>query len=66
MENYNNARRAAEVHRQARLYARKTIRPGMSMLSVADTIEDATRVALRVVGEWLTASEGAEVRHSLL
>lgn len=43
VENYNNARRAAEVHRQARLYARKTIRPGMSMLSVADTIEDATR-----------------------
>lgn len=50
VETYNNARRAAEAHRQARLYARKTIRPGMSMLSVADTIEDATRALVEEDG----------------
>ncbi|KAG8950458.1 Methionine aminopeptidase 2 [Tulasnella sp. 424] len=42
-ETYQNIRRAAEVHRQVRQYARKTIRPGMSMLEIANLIEDGTR-----------------------
>ncbi|KAG9019126.1 Methionine aminopeptidase 2 [Tulasnella sp. 427] len=42
-ETYNNIRRAAEVHRQVRQYAQKTIRPGMSMLEIANLIEDGTR-----------------------
>lgn len=40
---YNNIRRAAEVHRQVRKYARKTIRPGMRMLEIADLIENGVR-----------------------
>jgi len=40
---YQSIRRAAEVHRQVRAHARKTIKPGMSMLEIADLIEDGTR-----------------------
>ncbi|KAI0699385.1 peptidase M24A methionine aminopeptidase [Cerioporus squamosus] len=40
---YNHIRRAAEVHRQVRKYARKTIRPGMRMLEIADLIENGVR-----------------------
>jgi len=47
---YNNIRRAAEVHRQARKYARKTIKPGMTMLEVVDTIEDCTRALVEENG----------------
>ena len=42
-DNYQNIRRAAEVHRQVRAYARKTIRPGMTMTDIAELIEDGTR-----------------------
>ena len=41
--NYQNIRRAAEVHRQVRSYARKTIRPGMTMTDIAELIENGTR-----------------------
>ncbi|RSH93273.1 Methionine aminopeptidase 2 [Saitozyma podzolica] len=41
--NYQNIRRAAEVHRQVRSYARKTIKPGMTMTEIANLIEDGTR-----------------------
>lgn len=40
---YNLIRKAAEVHRQARSYARKTIKPGMTMTEIANLIEDSTR-----------------------
>ena len=40
---YNHIRRAAEVHRQVRKYARKTIRPGMRMLDIAEMIETGVR-----------------------
>ena len=40
---YRSVRRAAEVHRQVRAHAHKTIGPGMSMLEIADFIEDGTR-----------------------
>lgn len=40
---YNNIRRAAEVHRQVRKYARKFIKPGMRMIDIADSIENGTR-----------------------
>ncbi|RPD82196.1 peptidase M24A methionine aminopeptidase [Lentinus tigrinus ALCF2SS1-7] len=40
---YNNIRRAAEVHRQVRKYARKTIRPGMRMIDIAEMIENGVR-----------------------
>ncbi len=40
---YTSIRRAAEVHRQVRSYAAKTIKPGMTMTEIAELIEDGTR-----------------------
>ena len=40
---YNDLRKAAEVHRQVRQYARKTIKPGMTMIGITELIEDAAR-----------------------
>lgn len=50
VDNYNNIRRGAEVHRQVRKYARKVIKPGMSMLDIANTIEDGTRALVEENG----------------
>lgn len=47
---YNNIRKAAEVHRQVRKYARKVIKPGMSMIDVAETIENGTRALVEENG----------------
>ena len=47
---YNSIRRAAEVHRQARQYARKVIKPGMKMLDIANLIEDGTRALVEENG----------------
>lgn len=49
-QDYNDIRRAAEVHRQVRQYARKTIQPGMTMTSIADLIEDGTRALVEENG----------------
>lgn len=40
---YRDLRKAAEAHRQARKYARETIKPGMSMTRIANLIENSTR-----------------------
>jgi len=40
---YENIRRGAEVHRLVRKYARKFIRPGMTMTEIANGIEDGVR-----------------------
>ncbi|KAF9288786.1 Methionine aminopeptidase 2 [Mortierella alpina] len=42
-DQYNDARRAAEVHRQVRQYARRTIKPGMMMTEICELIENGTR-----------------------
>jgi len=47
---YENIRRAAEVHRLVRKHARTWIRPGMSMTSIAETIEDGTRALVEESG----------------
>jgi methionyl aminopeptidase len=49
-ETYSAIRRAAEVHRQVRAYARKTIRPGMTMTEIAELIEDGTRALVEENG----------------
>lgn len=41
--NYNSIRKAAEVHRQVRQYAQRTIKPGMTMISIAELIENNVR-----------------------
>ncbi|RUO96714.1 peptidase M24, structural domain-containing protein, partial [Jimgerdemannia flammicorona] len=48
--NYNDLRRAAEVHRQVRKYARKTIKPGMSMIEICELIENGTRTLVEENG----------------
>ena len=40
---YQHIRRAAEVHRQVRQYARRFIKPGMTMTEIANGIEDGVR-----------------------
>ncbi|KAF9531898.1 peptidase M24A methionine aminopeptidase [Crepidotus variabilis] len=47
---YNDIRRAAEVHRQARQAARKYIKPGMAMTDIANYIEDSTRALVEENG----------------
>lgn len=47
---YNNIRRSGEVHRQVRKYARKFIRPGMTMTEIAEGIEDGTRALVEENG----------------
>ncbi|KAL5535648.1 MAP2 [Sanghuangporus sanghuang] len=47
---YQNIRRAAEVHRQVRKYAREFIKPGMAMLDIVNGIEDATRALVEEDG----------------
>ncbi|KAJ2964362.1 hypothetical protein NQZ79_g705 [Umbelopsis isabellina] len=49
-DNYNDLRRAAEVHREVRAYARKAIKPGMSMIEIADLIENGTRTLIEENG----------------
>ena len=47
---FNDLRRAAEVHRQVRQYAQKTIKPGMTMTEIANLIEDSTRALVEEDG----------------
>ena len=49
-DNYNEARRAAEVHRQVRKYAQKVIKPGMTMIEIAELIENGTRALIEENG----------------
>ncbi|KAF9986901.1 Methionine aminopeptidase 2 [Modicella reniformis] len=47
---YNDARRAAEVHRQVRQYARRHIKPGMTMTEICELIENGTRTLVEAKG----------------
>lgn len=47
---YNIIRRAAEVHRQVRQYAQSAIKPGMSMIEIAELVEDGTRALVEAEG----------------
>jgi methionyl aminopeptidase len=49
-EDYNDVRRAAEVHRQVRAYARKVIKPGMTTTEIAEIIENGTRALVEENG----------------
>lgn len=48
--NFNDLRQAAEVHRQVRYYARRTIKPGMTMTEIAELIENGTRALVEQDG----------------
>ncbi|KAI8872995.1 peptidase M24A, methionine aminopeptidase [Ramicandelaber brevisporus] len=47
---YNDMRRAAEVHRQVRAYAQKIMKPGMSMMDIVEAIENGTRTIVQAQG----------------
>lgn len=47
---YSAVRKGAEVHRQVRQYAQRTIKPGMSMTEIAELIEDGTRALVEEDG----------------
>nr|KAJ3420887.1 Methionine aminopeptidase 2B [Polyrhizophydium stewartii] len=47
---YNEARHAAEVHRQVRRYAQSKIRPGMTMVEICEMIENGTRTLIQERG----------------
>ncbi|CCM03795.1 uncharacterized protein FIBRA_05943 [Fibroporia radiculosa] len=47
---YNHIRKGAEVHRQVRKFARKYIKPGMSLTEIAEVIEDGTRALVEANG----------------
>jgi len=49
-QTYQNIRRAAEVHRQVRAHARRTIRPGQAMTQIAENIEEGTRALVEAQG----------------
>ncbi|KAG9083536.1 Methionine aminopeptidase 2, partial [Ceratobasidium sp. UAMH 11750] len=49
-ETYQNIRRGAEVHRQVRAHARRTIRPGQSMTEIAENIEEGVRALVEAQG----------------
>jgi len=49
-QTYQNIRRAAEVHRQVRAHARRTIRPGQTMTQIAENIEEGTRALVEAQG----------------
>ncbi|XP_049847939.1 uncharacterized protein LOC126304995 [Schistocerca gregaria] len=40
-KSYNDIRRAAEVHRQVRRYAKSVIRPGMKMIDIVEMVESS-------------------------
>ncbi|KIJ33367.1 hypothetical protein M422DRAFT_76487 [Sphaerobolus stellatus SS14] len=50
VETYANIRRAAEVHRQVRKHIKPFIKPGMTMTSIAEMIEDGTRALVEENG----------------
>jgi methionyl aminopeptidase len=56
--NYNSIRKAAEVHRQVRQYAQRTIKPGMTMTSIAELIEKTTRTLVEVDGSFTSRGPG--------
>lgn len=53
----NDLRKAAEIHRQVRQYAQKTIRPGMTMTSIAEMIENSVQ-SLAEGKNWKDAGTG--------
>jgi methionyl aminopeptidase len=49
-EEYNEIRKAAEVHRQVRKYAQENVKPGMSMIQICEMIENGTRELIQENG----------------
>ncbi|TPX60919.1 hypothetical protein PhCBS80983_g01442 [Powellomyces hirtus] len=49
-DQYNDLRKAAEVHRQVRHYAQNNIKPGMSMIEITEMIENSVRTLIEENG----------------
>jgi methionyl aminopeptidase len=49
-DDYNDLRRAAEVHRQVRKYVQKNVKPGMTMTSIVEMVENNVRTLIEEKG----------------
>ncbi|KAI9016793.1 peptidase M24, structural domain-containing protein [Hyaloraphidium curvatum] len=49
-DDYNDLRHAAEVHRQVRRHVQKVIKPGMTMTSICETVENTVRKLIQEKG----------------
>lgn len=49
-EDYDDLRRASEVHRQVRKHAQKFIKPGMKLMDICNEIEDTNRRLIEANG----------------
>jgi methionyl aminopeptidase len=49
-EDYDDLRRAAEVHRQTRKHAQKWIKPGMKLMDICNEIESTNRMLIEENG----------------
>ena len=47
---YNEARKAAEVHRQVRQHMRSVIKPGVRLFDMVEQLEDCTRTLIEASG----------------
>lgn len=47
---YNDLRKAAEVHRRVRKHIQKVAKPGMSMIELCETVENGTRALIKENG----------------
>jgi methionyl aminopeptidase len=64
---FNDLRHAAEIHTQVRQYARKMIKPGMTMIEIAGLIENGTRALVEENGlkRGIGFPTGLSLNHSL-
>lgn len=63
--NYDDLRRAAEVHRQVRKHAQKIIRPGKKIMDICNEIEDTNRRLIEASGldAGIAFPTGASLNH---
>jgi len=47
---YDEVREAAEVHRQVRQWAKRTVKPGMKMIDICEQLEDCVRKLIKADG----------------
>lgn len=64
-EDYDDLRRAAEVHRQVRKHAQKIIRPGRKIMDICNEIEETNRRLIEASGldAGIAFPTGASLNH---
>lgn len=64
-DNYDDLRRASEVHRQVRKYAQSFIKPGMKVMDICNEIESTNRRLIEASGldAGIAFPTGASLNH---